>query len=45
MGGAGGNATEEGIIQMGGDEAVDEGFSSRGGEAVSNFSNVAELEV
>ena len=47
MEGARGDAGEEGVtvVQTGGDEGVDEGFSSRGGEAVSDFCNVAEVEV
>ena len=47
MEGARGDAGEEGvtIVQTGGDEGVDEGFSSRGGEAVSDFCNVAEVKV
>ena len=47
MEGAGGDADEEGvtIVQTGGDEGMNEGFSSRGGEAVSDFCNVAEVKV
>ena len=47
MEGARGDAGEEGVtvVETGGDEGVDEGFSSRGGEAVSDFCNVAEVKV
>ena len=47
MEGAGGDASEEGVtvVQAGGDEGVDEGFGSRWSETVSDFCNVAEVEV
>ena len=47
MEGARGDAGEEGVtvVQTGGDECVDEGFGSGGGEAVSDFSDFAEVEV
>ena len=42
-----GDASEEGVavIKMGQDEGVDKGFSSRGGQAVSDFADAAEVEV
>ena len=47
MEGAGGDAGEEGVtvVQAGGDECMDERLSSRGGEAVSDFGDIAEVEV
>ena len=42
-----GDASEEGVavIKMGQDEGVDKGFSSRGGQAVSDFSDAVEVDV
>ena len=42
-----GDASEEGVavIKMGQDEGVDKGFSSREGQAVSDFGDAAEVEV
>ena len=47
MEGMRGDASEEGVavVETGGDEGVDEGFSSRGREAVSDFGDAAEVEV
>ena len=47
MEGIRGDASEEGVavVATGGDKGVDEGFSSRGREAVSDFSDAAEVEV
>lgn len=47
MEGTGGDTSEERVtvVQTGGDEGMDEGFSSREGEAVSYFGYVAEMEV
>ena len=47
MEGMRGDASEEGVavIKTGRDEGVDEGFSSRGGLAVSDFGDAAEVEV
>ena len=47
MEGMRGDASEEGIavIKMGQDEGVDKGFSSREGQAVSDFGDAAEVEV
>lgn len=47
MEGLGGDASEKGvaIVEAGGDEGVDEGFGSRGREAVSDFGDAAEVEV
>ena len=47
MEGMGGDASEEGVavVKAGGDEGMDEGFSSRGGEAVSDFGYAAEVKV
>ena len=47
MEGMGSDAGEEGVtvVEAGGDEGVDEGFGSRGREAVSDFGDAAEVEV
>lgn len=47
MEGAGSDAREEGVavVQAGGDKGVNEAFSGSGREAVSDFGNVAEMEV
>ena len=47
MEGTGGDASEERVtvIQTRGDEGMDEGFSSREGEAVSYFGYVAKMKV
>ena len=41
-----GDASEElvAIVQTGRDEGVEKGFSSRGGQAVSDFGDAAEVE-
>ena len=47
MEGMRGDASDEGVavVKTGGDEGMDKGFSSRGGEAVSDFGDAAEVEV
>ena len=47
MEGMGGDASKEGVavVEARGDEGMDEGFSSRGGEAVSDFGDAAEVEI
>ena len=47
MEGMRGDASEEGvaIVEKGGNEGVDEGFGSRGREAVSDFGDAVEVEV
>ena len=47
MEGTGGDAGEEGVavVEAGGDEGVDEGLSSRGGEAVSDFGDISEMKI